>query len=1094
MNCKYTIKTDRGDIIIPSVSSEKSLYDLKASMMRLDDSKLQELKDALATKKNDPQNSSWTLTKDNVPSVVATVTMEELRDRISVGNSSEELSNVFGEGLYTLVDKVATLGNNLNVVFAKFKNEEDKFLGSRYFNDSKLIVADIDELQTNTFDNLFKSFIESSLHSLVESKEFRDEVKNISPSLRTKDNILKWENFDKIIPVYSKIFGIDEGTLNLLYDKTKGTITPEQLLKIRYDGKNLEDLQYYTDFVKRKYLPFVENKDLHYGATLASDKFPSLHAGDLIKYNVDKFDTFGLYINSFVSNNKTYLNVLLQNGERKSYPISKFIFDGEFKYRKLESTKVVNKDYLKELYETTKEKSKKSEPGISLMIRSPKLSKEFYNTLKHGDSVILSLNGTNLPFIKSAEDKIFYARKEKNEEIGFSSTRLSSLSGVNILLDNHPEIKELIEKADKTYWTKLAPISEELVSIGDVLKRIDSNGVVRHNYIIAKGENEYHTLVTDKTGTKASIVTVPFSNGLTFYRNYENYKKYIWLAKEEAPDLREQLEKVKSEEYFTHYSEYKPINSFNIFDISHDGILTSQIKDSIKEGDYINYNDQLYIVSKINKDDLDILSIENLENGVINLETININDSKLTHVLKKDFYLSPYDYETELLNRPLLSSREEAEQQAKNMGTTALQAKYVIKTLSKEIWNNNEAQNAYWIDINKFNTSLGKYIDLTDKWMSKNWKPVGGVYLNKYGDPNNPGRLVRNTRGLYRIRNAEKLTSQEFINNAKTGGFIDLQKSIYRYRIEGIGQDGIFASYAYKNESGDINTIFKFISKEQLTDDYGNLNIYAYYLPSTYSKSIEELQSLVNSKNSINSNAKFSKELDIKPSDSSEIVQRFGELLSRKYSTDITYIRNSDLHTLSNQFGIDFSEARAFNIDGNIFINLDKASIEEPLHEIMHLLIASMRGNDSDVYYNLIANLQKHPAFKDIYNKVEPVYQQTRSQLLEETLVRLLTGNVIDRLNGAEFFQNAMFDKAMNEAVKDVLDLQLGITNTSALETLQESPINLYHKYGAEWIINSRKSLLSNRDVIKEIFEIDGVKDRLYKGKEANYLEEKCNG
>lgn len=68
--------------------------------------------------------------------------------------------------------------------------------------------------------------------------------------------------------------------------------------------------------------------------------------------------------------------------------------------------------------------------------------------------------------------------------------------------------------------------------------------------------------------------------------------------------------------------------------------------------------------------------------------------------------------------------------------------------------------------------------------------------------------------------------------------------------------------------------------------------------------------------------------------------------------------------------------------NGEIYINIDKASIEkeEPLHELLHLVLATMKANNSTTYYKLVNSVQYHPLFK----LVSKNYNEINTELLEK--------------------------------------------------------------------------------------------------------------
>ena len=99
-------------------------------------------------------------------------------------------------------------------------------------------------------------------------------------------------------------------------------------------------------------------------------------------------------------------------------------------------------------------------------------------------------------------------------------------------------------------------------------------------------------------------------------------------------------------------------------------------------------------------------------------------------------------------------------------------------------------------------------------------------------------------------------------------------------------------------------------------------------------------------------------------------------------------------------------EAKAFISDGEIYVNLDNASIGSAFHEYMHIVAAGLKFNtDSnirDLYYDLLDKVQ--PLYKKMfpveYKRIVEKYQDVNgSDFNEELLVRLLEATFTKKLS-----------------------------------------------------------------------------------------------
>ena len=52
--------------------------------------------------------------------------------------------------------------------------------------------------------------------------------------------------------------------------------------------------------------------------------------------------------------------------------------------------------------------------------------------------------------------------------------------------------------------------------------------------------------------------------------------------------------------------------------------------------------------------------------------------------------------------------------------------------------------------------------------------------------------------------------------------------------------------------------------------------------------------------------------------------------------------------------GLPVSEAQAFILNGNIYVNTDSATVDAPIHEQLHLFLGSIRFGNPNLYFQLV--------------------------------------------------------------------------------------------------------------------------------------------
>ena len=78
------------------------------------------------------------------------------------------------------------------------------------------------------------------------------------------------------------------------------------------------------------------------------------------------------------------------------------------------------------------------------------------------------------------------------------------------------------------------------------------------------------------------------------------------------------------------------------------------------------------------------------------------------------------------------------------------------------------------------------------------------------------------------------------------------------------------------------------------------------------------------------------------------------------------------------------SNSKAFIYNGEIYINTQNATIDSPLHEMLHLIFGSIKYQQPDLYYTLIEQAENFST----YNKISKLYpNRTRGDLNEEVFI-----------------------------------------------------------------------------------------------------------
>ena len=154
-----------------------------------------------------------------------------------------------------------------------------------------------------------------------------------------------------------------------------------------------------------------------------------------------------------------------------------------------------------------------------------------------------------------------------------------------------------------------------------------------------------------------------------------------------------------------------------------------------------------------------------------------------------------------------------------------------------------------------------------------------------------------------------------------------------------------------------------------------------------------------------------------------------------------------------NEMGIE-PTAKAFILNGDIYVNTDIATIDSPVHELMHIMLGSLRFDAPELYASLVNSAE---SFQDYAYWTQQFPNRTRMDVNEEIFVEqlalFLTGqySAINNLSGENLYQ-------IKRSLYRMLDILLmGDVSTKIIDeaTIVQMPLRMI----ANWV---QSSLMEN--------------------------------
>lgn len=126
-----------------------------------------------------------------------------------------------------------------------------------------------------------------------------------------------------------------------------------------------------------------------------------------------------------------------------------------------------------------------------------------------------------------------------------------------------------------------------------------------------------------------------------------------------------------------------------------------------------------------------------------------------------------------------------------------------------------------------------------------------------------------------------------------------------------------------------------------------------------------------------------------KSSDSGEKIAEVVNMLKTLYNVDVEMLSTTEIRERFDEIlGNNPSSQRGFTYNGRIYINLDKASTAEPLHELGHLVLKSVQTTNPELFSKLTYAVKSHPEY-DLIAKSKGLEGRSEEDKAAEVFVTL---------------------------------------------------------------------------------------------------------
>lgn len=654
-----------------------------------------------------------------------------------------------------------------------------------------------------------------------------------------------------------------------------------------------------------------------------------------------------------------------------------------------------------------------------------------YNNIKRGDKIITEDNKTLL--VQNIIGSNFILGKNKIKkfpENQTSTTKANKISKIILDLKYHPELNEKINLDDYYVWNK--NIQNFAIQKEDLVEYIIS-GESFIGKVLDTTQNEL--IIGDVIGdTIRGISIIDRGKVNTIKTKSKNFEPLvIKLLEEDHSRLKEVAAialNLENKEFIN--TEYNVIEAYKSF--------------PYKKGDYIIKNNEVFVITNIFNQYVQITNGQKTPEGNYILDIVMANNLIGSIILNTRPQDPKFEYNSLQRNSFLIDN-------VIKPGLQSIESRIYKEKIGGRIF---IADNSKWSEYDE-KVKSGDWIDITNNYPGI----TKYSYRYKKGD-NESGTYVRNiNKNLTEIKDAKDNFPLIF-KNLIVGSFVREEKGFNFWQVEKIIEDKALISFSYY-KGNKVNTIKKLIN--------ANTSIQRVLIPFKSTATIKKIN------DSINNNIK-SKTLS--DNDSIEILVNMTSILQDKYGININFINDEDMLKLS---GI--PNTRAIIYEGQYYINSDRASISDPLHEFVHIILGSMKVSNYDKYVELVNTVKKH----ELFITVSQEYNETQLDRLEETFIRLFTDTVRSKILVDPIFNEDSFTNAIKDSVKVMFNLDSNLEDKSTYELLDQNIKDILIEFNSSLIENT-ESFYNKNDAITMIEISSTLRNLLNNGQ----LIEICNG
>lgn len=189
------------------------------------------------------------------------------------------------------------------------------------------------------------------------------------------------------------------------------------------------------------------------------------------------------------------------------------------------------------------------------------------------------------------------------------------------------------------------------------------------------------------------------------------------------------------------------------------------------------------------------------------------------------------------------------------------------------------------------------------------------------------------------------------------------------------------------------------------------------------------------------------------------VLNAIAERMNRIHGMNVITFTNEMASEMPELNGTSYNTRNAMILNGNIYINLDNASIDAPVHELMHLMLGELKFNNNKLYNSIVESVYDMPQYNILRNS------EYRNFAEHDAMEEIFVSEAAKYITGMDSIINKIDKKnrsIIDYAIKRMIDSTIFGANTSMDYDVRNlanmSIIDLCYEFGSA-LVNSKNEM-----------------------------------